>query len=115
MGVIAWDDVRSSVLGKMPTAGPILEVIGKYWGDGKLTEEIATEYVVNYAAGDYVAAQKALYGGMSAGSLIEADQTANVNLKQLIDADRRAYDFFGELEGAALKVALGVAMSALGL
>jgi hypothetical protein len=115
MGVMAWDDVRLSVLGKMPTAGPVLDIIGKYWGDGKLTEEIATEYVVSYAAGDYVAAQKTLYGGMSAGSLIEADQAANAKLKELVDADRRVYDFFGELEGAVLKVALGVAMSALGL
>jgi len=113
--MLSWDDVRSSVLGKMPTAGPILDVIGKYWGDGKLTEEIAREYVVNYAAGNYVAAQNALYGGMSAGSLIGADQAANDELKQFIEADKKAYNFFGELEGAVLKVALGVAMSALGL
>jgi hypothetical protein len=113
--MLSWDDVRTNVLGKMPTAGPILDVIGKYWGDGKLTEEIATQYVTAFAAGDYVAAQKALYGSMSAGSLIDADETANAKLKQLVDADKKAYDFLGELEGAVLKVALGVAMSALGL
>jgi len=113
--MLSWDAVRDSILGKMPTAGPLLDVIAKYWGDGKLTEEIAMEYVTNYAAGNYLAAQRALYGGMSAASLIESDQAANSRLKQLIEADKRAYDFFGELEGAVLKVALGVAMSALGL
>ena len=39
--MIPWNDIRDKVLAKEPKAAPFVEIVGRYWGDGKLTEDIA--------------------------------------------------------------------------
>ena len=111
----SWTDIRAAVLAKAPNAAPELDVIAKYWGDGKLTEEIVREFIDAYCRGDYVSARKSLYGTMSTAQLIESDKAENEALAGIVAAEKKVYDFFGEFEGVVLKVALGAALAAVGL
>lgn len=113
--LLSWPEIRAKVLAKAPNAAPALDVVAQYWGDGKLTEEIAVEFVQAYCRGDYVAARKALYGTMSATDLIREDRAENERLARIVEAERQVYNFFGELEAVVLKVALGAALAAVGL
>jgi len=115
VSIASWDQIRAAVLAKAPNASAALDVVEKYWGDGKLTEEIASEFVKAYCSGDYVGARKLLYGTMSASDLIQEDAAENERLARIVEAERKVYDFFGELEGVVLKIALGAALAAVGL
>jgi hypothetical protein len=112
---MSWEDISSAVLAKAPTAGPILNIVEKYWGDGKLTENVASEFVAAYAQGDYVAAQKVLYSTMSADDLLASQNAANSALAQNIATETQIFNFFKDVEAAILKVALGAALSVVGL
>jgi hypothetical protein len=115
VSVLSWSEIRAKVLEKAPNAAVALDVVERYWGDGKLTEEIATQFVQAYCRGDYVAARKALYGTMSPLDLINEDKAENERLARIVEAETKVYNFFGELEGVVLKVALGAALAAVGL
>ena len=113
--LLSWSEIRAKVLEKAPNAETVVDLVEKYWGDGRLTEEIATEFVKAYCRGDYVAARKALYGTMSALDLINEDKAENERLARIVEAETKVYNFFGELEGVVLKIALGAALAAVGL
>ena len=110
-----FGELRQSVLEREPKAGPLLDVIERYWGDGRLTEDLAGRFIAAYARGDYVQARKLFYDSAPAAALIEADQAENDRLRELIDQDRRLFDFGRAFAAALLKVALGVALAAVGL
>ena len=113
--MLTWDEVKQAVLAKAPNAGPVLDILAQYWGDGTLTVEVAQRFIGFYAAGDYVSAQKLIYAKSTAAQLIEADQAANAKLAKMIEAEAKVYDFAQDLAAAVFKVALGAALAVVGL
>jgi hypothetical protein len=113
--MIPWTDIREKVLAKEPKAAPFIEIVGRYWGDGKLTEDIANRFIAAWMNRNFVQARALLYGSMTADDLIAADKAENQRLAAMIEQERKLYDFAAELEAALLKVALGVALAAVGL
>lgn len=113
--MISWTDARMAVLAKAPSAGVLLDIIEKYWGDGKLTEDLAKRFIDAFMQGDYIGAKKLLYGTMLAADLINVDVQANAELKKWIDQEKKIYDFSQEIIAQALKVALGLALITVGL
>jgi hypothetical protein len=112
---LGWSEIKAAVLAKEPKAGPILDILARYWGDGTLTEELATRFINFYSAGNYVEANKIIYAKGSAQQLIDADVAANAKLREMIDAEKKLYDFAGALESAVMKIALGAALAVVGL
>lgn len=112
---ITWSDVKDKVLAREPRAAPILTIIEKYWGDGQLTAEIANRFIAACLGGNYVEAQRLLYQKADAETLIEADRTTNAQLAQWVEQEGKLYDFFSELKGAILKIAIGCALATVGL
>jgi len=110
----SWEIIKTKVLSQEPRAAPILAIIEKYWGDGKLTRQIAQRFIEACIMRDYVAAQKLLYGQASSDALIEADKTANAQLTRWVEQQKKVHNFVGELQGAILSIALGVALAASG-
>ncbi|HUT60765.1 MAG TPA: hypothetical protein VNA25_23210 [Phycisphaerae bacterium] len=113
--MIPWTDIREKILAKEPKAAPFLEIVAKYWGDGKLTEDIANRFITAWMNRNFVGARKLLYGSMTANDLIAVDKAENQRLAAMIEQERKLYDFAAELEAALLKVALGVVLAAVGL
>lgn len=113
--MIPWAEIRDKILEKEPKAGPLLDIISKYWGDGQLTQELAARFIAAWAGGDYVEAKAILYGSMSAGALLANDEAENARLTRMVAQETKLYDFLGELEAALLKIALGAAIIAVGL
>ena len=112
---IPWQTIKDRVLAKEPRAAPILDVIEKYWGDGKLTKELAERFIRACLIGDYVEAKRLLYQQADADALVEADRAANLQLRQWIEQEKKVYDFLGELQAATIQIALGCAMAMVGL
>jgi len=115
MTMPTWEEIKQKVLEKEPKAAPALAVIEKHWGDGKLTQELAEQFISAWMQGDYVEAKRLLYSSMTAEALIEEDRSENARLKAMIDAETKLYDFAAEFAAVVLKVALGVALAAVGL
>ncbi len=113
--MIPWTEIRDKVLAKEPKAGAFLDIVGKYWGDGKLTEDIANRFIAAWLDRNFVQARSLLYGSMTADDLIAADKAENERLAAMVAQEKKLYDFAAELEAALLKVALGVALAAVGL
>ncbi|MFB3894426.1 MAG: hypothetical protein ACE15C_20690 [Phycisphaerae bacterium] len=113
--MIPWMEIRDKVLAVEPKAGPFLDIVGRYWGDGRLTEDIAGRFIAAWMNRNFVAARALLYGSMTADDLIAADNAANDRLAAMIEQEKKLHDFAVELEAALLKVALGVALAAVGL
>ena len=109
-----WDEITASVLAAEPKAQPILDVIGKYWGDGGLTDDIAKRFIAAYANGNFIEAKRLLYGTGTADQIIADDVAENDKLKALIDSDEKWHDFWAEAGVALLKIGLGVALVGLG-
>lgn len=112
--MIPWNDIVANVLAKEPKAKPFLDIVGKYWGDGKLTEDVANRFLAAWMGSNYIEAKRILYGSMAADDLIAADKVENEKLAAMIVAERKLYNFGAELGAAVLKVALGVVLAALG-
>jgi hypothetical protein len=115
MAELTWEAIKAKVLEKEPNAAAVLVVIEKYWGDGKLTQDLATRFVEACSAGNYVAAQKLIYGQASAAALLEADQEANLQLKKWVEQETKMYNFLAELQGKLIQIALGCALVMVGL
>jgi len=119
--MIPWTDIREKVLAEEPKAAPFLDIVGRYWGpstssgQATLTEDIANRFIAAWMNRNFVQARALLYGSMAADDLIAADQAENRRLAAMIEQERKLYDFAAELEAALLKVALGVALAAVGL
>lgn len=110
-----WEEIENEIIAKEPRAKPFLDVIKQYWGDGKLTESIVNAYIGAYLKGNYVAAKKLIVNQMTADELIAEDQAENSRLRLMVDADKKVSEFGNALWGTLLKVALAVAMAAVGL
>jgi hypothetical protein len=113
--VIPWNEIRQKVLAAEPKAGPFLDIVGKYWGDGKLTDDIANRFVAAWMNRNFVEARRLLYAQITAADLLAQDQAENDRLASMVAQEKKLYDFAGELEAALLKVALGIALAAVGL
>jgi len=111
--MIEWAIVRDKVLAVDAKAGPLLDIVEKYWGDGKLTDEIAKEFIALWLGKRYVEAEKLLYKSMTADDLLAADKAANDRLAEMVANEKRVHDFLGDLQGALLKIALGIALAAV--
>ncbi|MDY7011757.1 MAG: hypothetical protein SVV80_13550 [Planctomycetota bacterium] len=115
MAEITWLEVKEKVLAAEPKAGPVLAIIEQYWGDGQLTKELAERFIQACLAGNYVEAQKLLYQKADADALIEADKTANAQLAQWVEQEKKVHNFLGALRGALIQIALGCALAMVGL
>ena len=111
--MIEWAIVRDKVLAVDAKTGPLLDIVEKYWGDGKLTDEIAKEFIALWLGKRYVEAEKLLYKSMTADDLLAADKAANDRLAQMVANETRFFDFIGEAWGAILQVAAGIALFAV--
>ena len=111
--IIEWAIVRDKVLAVDAKTGPLLDILEQYWGDGKLTDEIAKQFIALILSKRYVEAESLLYKSMAADDLLAADKAANDRLAEMIANEKRMHDFLGDLRGALLKLALGVALAAV--
>ena len=115
MAELSWSEIKAKVLETEPKAEAALVVIEKYWGDGTLTQELATRFVEACGGGNYVEAKKLIYGQATAAELIEADKTANTQLTQWVEQETKVYNFVGDLQGKLIQIALGCALAMVGL
>lgn len=110
-----WEQIREQVLAKAPSAAPFLDILEKHWGEGKLTEAIAGEFIALFSAGRLTEAEALIISQMDADELILAQSVANKELRAMIDREKTIYNFFDDVRGGLLKVALGCCLAMVGL